>query len=123
MKAWLQSADLSAVDLDLDAEGAVRTLQGHDWAGEQARRSALERASGEYCDPGLGLVRDDGHLLHICPDGATATVHHRRHGRFLGVLWRQTRLVTTPSVPMAQAPDLIRAFYAHDDAALARRLA
>lgn len=124
MKAWLQSADLSAVDLEPapDAEGAVRALQGHDWAGEAARRAALERAGAEWCDPGLGLVRADGHLLHICPSGATATVHHRFSERVLGMLWRRTRLVSTPSVAMADLPQLVRAFYAHDDALLAKRL-
>lgn len=123
MKAWLQSADLSAVDLDLDVDGAIDALHGHDWASESARRAALERAGDEWCDPGLGLVRDDGDLLHICPAGATATVHHRSRDRFLGVLWQRNRLISTPSVPMPAIPELIRAFFAGDDAQLARRLA
>lgn len=123
MNAWLQSADLSSVDLDLDVEGAVRALQGHDWAGEESRRTALERAGGEWCDPGLGLVREDGHLLHICPSGASATIHYRSRDRFLGVLWQRSRLVSRPAVPMADVPELIRAFFARNDKLLAQRLA
>jgi hypothetical protein len=123
MKAWLQSADLSSVDLDLHVEGAIRALHGHDWAAEAARRAALERAGEEWCEAGLGLVRDDGHILHICPSGATATVYHHARVRVLGGLWRRNRRVTRPSFPLAGVADLIRAFYTGNDALLATRLA
>ena len=123
MKAWLQSTDLSSVDLDLHVDGAIRTLHGHDWAAEAGRRAALERAGDECCEAGLGLVRDDGHILHLCPVGATATVYHHSRVRMLGGLWRRNRLLTRPSFPLAGAADLIRAFYAGNDALLAQRLA
>jgi hypothetical protein len=121
MKAWLQSADLSSVDLQLHVEEAIRTLHGHDWAGEEVRRAALERAGGEWCEPGLGLVREDGQILHLCPAGATATVYHHSRARVLGALWWRNRLVTRPSFPLADAADLVRAFFARNDALLAQR--
>lgn len=122
MNAWLQSADFSSVDLDLDVEAAIRTLQTHDWAREESRRAALERAGDDWCDPGLGLTREDGQFLHICPSGRTATIHYRSSSRFLGVLWQRSRMVSEQSFPLPDVPELIRAFFARNDALLGKRL-
>lgn len=120
MKAWLQSSDLSSVDLWLDADGAIRTLQTHDWTQERQRQSAGEARGEETCAAGLGLVRDDGRILHLCPAGASTTVHFMRPVRIMGCLWKRTGTLTAEDIPLAQAAILVREFFAGRDEALER---
>jgi hypothetical protein len=77
-----------------------------------ARR--LESAGEESCPAGLGLTRTDGQFLHICPDGATATVHWRRPVRVFGILSRP-RVDTWEEVSLSRLPRVIRDFYGDRD--------
>ena len=122
MDAWLQSADFSTRDLDLDAEGAVRTLASHDWLAETAWAKRLEAEGKEACQAGLGLNRADAALLHVCPDGVSAVVHWHRQVRVLGVLWHRLQIEMYEGVAMSRAQSAIRAFYAEDDAAVEQAL-
>ena len=120
MNAWLQSSDLSAHDLSLDAAEAVRTLQTHDWAQEIRRQADRERSGLESCPAGIGLMRDDGQILHICPSGDSALVHYHRNVRLLGFLWSRKLVLTQPAFPSGSVPDLIRWFFEGNDQALER---
>lgn len=120
MQAWIQSADLSSRDMDVDAEGAMRAFSSHDWAGESARARQLEADGEEWCPAGLGLVRGDGHVLHLCPDGVTLVVHWQRPAS--GFFSRTPAPLTWEHVPYASVPSLIRHFYGNDDAALEQAL-
>jgi hypothetical protein len=115
MKAWIQSADFSQRDLDVDAEGAIRTLSSHDWSAETAMAKRLEGEGREFCQPGLGLVREDGHLLHVCPEGASASVHWQRPvsglRQFLTKRHRAQETETWEDVPLSRLPAAIRNFY------------
>jgi hypothetical protein len=67
MNAWLQRHDFSAAEFEVaDAAAAIRILREFDWRAERALQA---RNAGDTCDPGLGLMVGDGHLLHLCPDG------------------------------------------------------
>jgi hypothetical protein len=73
MRYWIQRADFSSDDFEpVDLVGAERILRNHDWRTALGFMRALARShgeeSGEYCPPGIGFARDDGRLLHICPN-------------------------------------------------------
>lgn len=74
MKAWLQRHDLSAAEFEVvDAAAAIRILREFDW---RAERELQTRNAGATCDPGLGLMVGDGHILHLCPnDDGRCLVH------------------------------------------------
>ena len=121
MDAWLQSADFSTRDLDLDADGAIRTLASHDWLAETAWSKRLEAEGKESCQAGLGLNRADEHCLHICPNGTgTAVVHWHRQVR--GIFRKRVSVEMYEDVPMSRAQAAIRAYYGEDDAEVERLL-
>lgn len=120
MKAWLQSSDFTSVDLVLDEDGAIRTLQTHDWARELQQQSAREAEGQEHCPAGLGLVRDDGRTLHLCPSGSTLTLHFMRPIRHMGFLWKRHETLTIENVPLAHGSVLVRDFFACRDESLER---
>lgn len=74
MNAWIQKHDLSADEFQVsDAADAIKRLREFDWRPECELQ---QNSSGEVCDPGLGLVVGDGHILHICPRSQeSCTVH------------------------------------------------
>lgn len=120
MQAWLQSADLSHRDFDVDVDGAIRALSSHDWVGETALSKRLESEGRDFCPAGLGLVRRDGQILHVCPEGDSAVVHWHRPTRLLGFLWKRQKVRTWEDVPLSSVPAAIRDFYNENDAALER---
>jgi hypothetical protein len=115
MQAWLQSADLSHRDFEADADGAIRTLSSHDWDAETALSKRLESEGKESCPAGLGLVRKDGQILHVCPEGGSAVVHWHRPMRVLGFLWKQPSVRTWVDIPLSSIPTAIRNFYDEND--------
>ena len=64
MNIWIQSHNFEAIEKDnVSIEEALKTFQNHDWTKEL---SDFENSKDEKCDPGLGLVSENG-ILHICP--------------------------------------------------------
>ena len=116
MEVWLQGSDFSSRDLAPDADTAIREMQSHDWADELQRRDARRRQGEEACDAGIGFVREDGQLLHVCPAGTTAVVHYHRPVRVLGFM-RRTEAVTHDAYPITGVPALVRRFYSGADLA------
>lgn len=74
MKAWLQRHDFSAAEFEVvDANAAIRILREFDW---RAERELQARHAGDTCDPGLGLMVGDGHILHLCPNDDDCCLIH-----------------------------------------------
>lgn len=85
---WIQGSDYSN-----RAEGDIKTarqmielLETHDWAAEQLH---LDAAGEDACPAGLGIVKEAGVILHLCPnpDGTimthcTVTETHKLFGLF-----------------------------------------
>ena len=120
MRAWLQSSDLSVREFETNLQGALDALARHDWSNEEKLRSELERQGQEYCDSGLGLVREDGRILHVCPGGETSVVHFHRPVKRLGFLWQRSAVLSQPSMPSSSLPELVRYFFEQKDHLLER---
>jgi hypothetical protein len=119
MRSWLQSSDLSSQEIGTDVESVLLALASHDWLAERQVFDQLEGAGSDCCPAGIGLVRDDGQILHICPDQGSALVHHHRTIRLLGFLWRRQVTRTETAVPVGELPGLIRTFFAGGDIPMA----
>lgn len=122
MDAWLQSADVSSKDLVLGAEEAVRLLSTHDWAAEESARRRLESERKDFCPAGFGLVRADGNILHVCPDGISSTVYWMEPYKALGFLKLQ-RTHTWSGVPGVVTQQAIRHYYNADYPSLKEAMA
>ena len=111
MEVWLQSSDLSSKRLSANVHSALDALESHDWPGESLAMAQLEKSGLPSCPAGIGIVRGDRQILHICPDGNTALVHHHLSPRVLGFLWRHHITHTATDVPLRDARRLIRMFF------------
>src|SRR5690606_34730305 len=111
MDCWLQSSDLSSRTIRADTASVLEALETHDWLTEDLTMQQLERDGLDSCPAGIGLVRGDGQILHVCPGPKTALVHHHLPARFLGFLWRRNVTRTAPNVPLQDVPRLIRIFF------------
>ncbi|MEM7483175.1 MAG: hypothetical protein AAF481_18575 [Acidobacteriota bacterium] len=111
MKAWIQSADFSVREIEVDGQGAVREFRNHDGSRENSLFEKLESEGKENCPAGLGLVRAGGHHLRICPDGDVAMVHWMKPARLLGFLWRIPKVTTRERVPFSEVSTLIEDFF------------
>ena len=110
METWLQSSDLSTQNLKADVHSVLDALESHDWLAENLAMEQLEKSGSDSCPAGIGIVRGDGQILHICPSRSTALVHHHVSTRFLGFLWRRPVTRTAQAVPLSDLPRLIRIF-------------
>jgi len=111
MDVWLQSADLSSQDHNLDLHGALRLFRSHDWGAENARETELSSEDKDSCPAGLGLVTGDGYILHLCPDQDDTLVHFHYKSKFLGFLWQQSKTVSYVKVPNDMVERFITAFF------------
>ncbi len=71
---WIQLHDFSNDEKAVvDIEQAKHALTTFDWDSELSK---CRQPDIESCDPGLGLVKDDGSILHICPQDADSCYIH-----------------------------------------------
>ena len=72
---WIQSHDFSSEEMDgATAEQAKTALATFDWLSEIEKQN---QSGDENCDPGLGLISNDGSILHICPrDKESCSIHY-----------------------------------------------
>jgi len=77
MNQWIQLHDFSSQDRnDVGLDEAKHAFRYFDWLSELRKRDELEE-NDEACDPGFGLVAEDGAILHICPqDSSSCYVHY-----------------------------------------------
>jgi hypothetical protein len=115
MEVWIQSAKSEAEELNLSEEEAKRRFSFHDWAAERRAEAAREEAGQESCAPGMGFVRDDGRILHICPGESVCMVHFHKPTKILGLLRTSNRVHTAPEIPNDRARELIGHFYRRRD--------
>jgi hypothetical protein len=87
MNVWIQRHDFSSEERDdLSLKDAERILRDFDWLSEREKQS---RSVDGGCDPGLGLVRQDGRILHICPgpdDRCYLHYHYPETRKILGFI-------------------------------------
>lgn len=115
MNAWLQRRDFSCEEFELaDARAAFCLLREFDWRSELKLRTETWRGR---CDPGLGLIVGDGHVLHICPDEDGRSIVHFHHPVVRKILWfdfRKQKLNTWYDVPMDKVELMIESLFRGD---------
>ena len=114
MRVWLQSADFSSEDFNLDLEGIVHLYESHDWSSANELEKELTASGKEACEPGLGIVKPGGYILHICPYGESATVHYHRPKRLWGFLWPLNKVETNTAISASDITELIERFACDD---------
>jgi len=105
MKVWIQHADFSEEEFELNLESTLRMLEDMDWPSELALEESLSKRGGESCPPGLGIVHPAERILHICPNPSGGLVHFHYPHKVMGFLSRQ-KSITLEGV----RPDLIKRF-------------
>jgi hypothetical protein len=113
---WIQRADFSATDYEpVDVADGIRAFERHDWRGELELQAELESDGAEYCLPGIGFLKPDGDILHICPGGngrALVHYHFTAWRRFLGLVQLPRWVVTTrQAVHRSTVAELIGFFF------------
>ena len=120
MRVWLQSADFAHRDVDADLDGVLAAFASHDWDSEAQLAERLASEGQDFCPAGLGLVRSDGQILHICPGRDSVVVHWHRPVRVLGFLWKRRSVHTWSGFSLFAIPGAIRSFFGANDAELER---
>ena len=113
---WTQRADFSSTEYaPVDVDAAVRAFESHDWQDEWRLYDELEDTGAECCLPGIGFVRQDGDILHICPDkNSNAMVHYHFAAprKLLGFIpWGSLSGETRFGVARSAVVELIRFFF------------
>ncbi len=131
MTVWLQQHDLSSEDLtDPSMESVLSLLQSFDWQTE-IQKEKEERESGrvDCCPAGIGMIHDEGQILHIIPtNGADFICHYHfpvKQRKFLGVFGKSIRRQTLSfkDVEKKVLLSTIRAHYQGNHGQVMNRLA
>jgi hypothetical protein len=110
MQVWIQHADYSQEEFDLDLRSTLNKLDGVDWPAELAREQQLAKSGADSCPPGLGIVHPTDRILHICPAPSGAQVHFHFPHKALGFLKRQ-KSITLEGVRQEQIERCVQAFF------------
>ena len=80
MMLWIQLHDLNSEQLpSVNQEDAISAFRQFDWNTELERLRKAELDDGaEICQPGMGLVAEDGRQLQIYPNDATSVHFYLR---------------------------------------------
>ena len=126
MHYWIQRADFTSSERDVSgAEELLAIFRSHPWPAERDFQARRVLAGEESCPPGLGIVPDDGRLLHLCPlsNGLVACHYHFvEHNKVAGLFRTSRSRELTNEVPAPAAEELVRRFLIDDHDGLVREL-
>ena len=122
MKTWLQRHDFSSDDLtDPSIEFSLLTFKTFDWQSEITLAEKALDAGVDCCSAGLGLVHEDGRILHIVQQASgDANVHYSytEQKKILGMIQvsRHTNK-TVEAYSLMHTEEIFKAHYsgAHKD--------
>lgn len=118
---WIQRADFSDAGAGkASLADARRLVTDHDWAAEEELARSLEADGKDFCDAGIGFVREiPHHILHFCPRADHLMMvfyHHQRPARFLGLIPYLSDICASVSdASFDDAPELLRRFFDGDE--------
>ena len=130
MNYWIQNSDFSnptglgESELVESAGQLLGILAEYDWAKENAyEEKCLAKNNDDCCPAGIGIVSDEGHILHICPKMTKGTavvhLHHEVSTKILGFIKSTKDQVTTfENVPQSKLESAIKNFLANEYAAI-----
>lgn len=113
MKVWIQHADFSEHEFDLDLASTLRKFEDVDWQAELAMEKKLVESGDANCPPGLGIVHPKNRILHICPNPSGSLVHFHYPQKVMGLFSRQKSL-TLENVHPDQIKSFVHAFFEQD---------
>ena len=124
---WIQKADLSTAVEDevvTSASLVLSAFDNFDWQAELNNFEQLGAKGVENCPPGLGVVRPNGVILHLCPNSDESVMafwHHKVPSKLLGFI-NSTRIETTTveNLELKIAREAINRFIKGDDEWLIR---
>lgn len=110
MTAWVQRHDYSSEEETiLSVEEAVEILRRFDWETEiTCEEEALAR-SHDCCPAGLGLVSEEGQILHIIPRRDSMAMIHYHYG---SGGWSRESVVTVEGFSLALVRPLMERHFA-----------
>ena len=79
MEYWIQNSDfsspegLSENEPVQSAKQIIEIILAYDWARENAFEEERMAGDGDSCPAGIGIMADDGHILHMCPKATQGT--------------------------------------------------
>ena len=120
---WIQNSDysnptgLGESEPVKSAKQILDVLMNYDWAKENAYEDKCLANEENCCPAGIGLVAQDSHILHICPNAklysATVYFHHRVSAKVLGFI-KTSKIQTTTyeKIPLTKLESPIKNFLA-----------
>jgi len=118
MNYWIQKTNYDAVEGEVNtSDEAMRIFNETDWEKELELQEKLEEMNEDNCDPGFGLLKAGGFILHLCPGVNNSYFHYHfdERSKILGIFpTTRERLISKMKVPRE---DLITAIkkYFNDD--------
>ncbi|MEM6883396.1 MAG: hypothetical protein AAF571_00085 [Verrucomicrobiota bacterium] len=121
MLLWLQHSDFSTDDYqDATLESALEKFAAFDWPGELSQMEQAENQQEECCEPGIGLVRGDTHILHLCPHSAekgSVFYHYKKPAKVLGLIpYLSSEDLYAIDFPLPKTRELFEAHFLNDHA-------
>jgi len=123
MLLWIQLHDFSSEEMPIvNAMASKRAFSEFDWAAELTRqKEALEREE-DCCDPGMGLVSDNGSILHLCPIDEKFLSFHYHYltikKEFVFVSTESEEMHYVEKFPISEINDVINLHFAGDKLAI-----
>jgi len=122
---WIQNSDysnptgLGESEPVQSAKQITDIIRDYDWAKENAYEEKCMANNDDCCPAGIGLVADDGYILHICPQAKLGTAmvhfHHDVPAKVLGFIKSTKSQVTTyEKIPLTKLESAIKNFLATD---------
>jgi len=119
MLVWLQHANYASDEYrDTTLETALEKFSTFDWQRELVKYEQAKENREDCCDPGIGLIRGDTHILHICPHSpeiASVFYHYKEPARILGIMpYLSSEDLHARNFPLKNIKELFAAHFAND---------
>lgn len=93
----------------------MEQFRSFDWELELRLCEQSDRDGSDYCDPGVGLVREDANILHLCPKNSSVAAvfyHYRKPERLFGIFpYLSSETVHAHDFPLKNCRELFSAHF------------
>ena len=115
MNYWIQKAYFNSIEGQVDsAKEAIQLFKKIDWGKELKYQEQLEKNQVENCDPGFGLVKSEGMVLHLCLAGNKSYFHYhfREKKKILGIFSSTSdKLISIMEIPQEELLTAIQKYF------------
>lgn len=86
---WIQRSDFTSDELpEVTPDEAMNIMEMTDWAAILKQKEERIKNGEDYCDPGFGIVFDDGEIIHLIEpanEPYRGFYHYRTQRRRFGI--------------------------------------